>query len=84
MSHFDYDIVKIFMTADDASKWNAKKPAIDALKASPMWDRSHTGTAESAAAASLLALRIFLLCGFNATYDMSCENTAPARAGNPN
>ena len=60
MSHFDYDIVKIFMTADDASKWNAKKPAIDALKASPMWDRSHTGTAESAAAAaSLLALPNF-------------------------
>jgi hypothetical protein len=28
------------VAADDASKWNAKKPAIDALKASPMWDRS--------------------------------------------
>eukprot|EP00001_Collodictyon_triciliatum_P016922 03169_4 len=27
-----------FCGADDASKWNAKKPAIDALKASPMWD----------------------------------------------
>jgi hypothetical protein len=27
------------VSADDASKWNAKKPAIDALKASPMWDR---------------------------------------------
>jgi hypothetical protein len=26
-------------TADDPSKWNAKKPAIDALKNSPMWDR---------------------------------------------
>ena len=23
---------------DDASKWNAKKPAIDAVKASPLWD----------------------------------------------
>jgi len=23
---------------DDSSKWNAKKPAIDAVKASPMWD----------------------------------------------
>ena len=59
MSHFVYDIVKIFMTADDTSKWNTKKPAIDALRASPMWDRSHTGTAESAAAASLLALPNF-------------------------
>lgn len=27
-----------FCGADDASKWNAKKPAIDALKASPMWE----------------------------------------------
>jgi len=27
-----------FVGADDPSKWNAKKPAIDALKASPMWD----------------------------------------------
>jgi len=27
-----------FCGADDAAKWDAKKPAIDALKASPMWD----------------------------------------------
>jgi hypothetical protein len=41
---FEKEVVHQLTTfcGEDASKWNAKKPAIDAIKASPMWEAHWT------------------------------------------